>query len=482
MHRPVPSAGAPLQRKRRVHLHDPRAHALVVGGGFTGMVCAWRLIHAGYRVTLLEGRDELGGLSASFNFGPFSWDRYYHCILPSDRDLLTLLKQIGLAGEVRWSATRVGFYAHDALHDLTGPRDLLGYRHLSFWSKMRLALGTLYVSKMRNGKRLERTPLLPWTEHIFGREVREEFWEPLLRCKLGSMRERASAAFLWSTIVRLYSARGRDTSKQEKLGYVRGGYARILREMEEQLRCRGVRIVTGARVLNIHSHLPNGAEQRVVEVETTQGSFRAHGAVVTAPCEAIARTLRTADADFGSRLRAVTYLGLICVVLVLRRRLSSFYVTNITQQTPFTGVIEMTNLIDPKQETAGHHLVYLPRYVAPDDALVNASDDEVWTLFSSELQRMYPELRPEDIVSRHVFRERAVQPVPVVSYDRIAPPRRAPVPYVFIANTAQIRNDTLNNNAAVRVADAACEALMHDVPVLGATELSTLPERVEEFS
>ena len=482
--RRLPAEYIRLSRRpsRLDHLSDPRAHVVVAGGGFTGMVCALRLINAGYRVTLLEGRSDLGGLSASFDYGPFTWDRYYHCILPSDKDLLALLKQIGLQDEVEWTPTRVGFYSHDAFHDLTSPGNLFRYRHLTLWSKLRLAVGTLYVSKLRNGKRLERTPLLPWTERIFGKQVAAEFWEPLLRCKLGSMRHRASAAFLWATIVRLYSAREHDAGKQEKLGYVRGGYARVLRELEEQLRCRGVRVITNAKVMQVRSTLPKGGDQRIVEVETNQGVLQANGAILTLPCEAIARSVKTGDADFGARLREVSYLGLICVVLVLRRGLSPFYVTNITQQTPFTGVIEMTNLIDRETETAGHHLIYLPRYVAADDPLVTASDEDVWTVFRAELRKMYPDLKNSDFVARYVFRERAVQPVPVVGYAKIVPPTRAPLPYVFIANTAQIRNNTLNNNAAVGIADEACEALMHDVPVLGKTDLASLPDRLEEFS
>ena len=49
--------------------------------------------------------------------------------------------------------------------------------------------------------------------------------------------------------------------------------------------------------------------------------------------------------------------------------LSPYYVTNITEESPFTGIIEMTNLIDKDIETSGLHLVYLPSYTTPDDPL-----------------------------------------------------------------------------------------------------------------
>ena len=56
--------------------------------------------------------------------------------------------------------------------------------------------------------------------------------------------------------------------------------------------------------------------------------------------------------------------------------LSDFYVTNITDDAPFTGVIEMSALVD-KKEFGRNTLVYLPKYVGPDDELFDRTDDEI---------------------------------------------------------------------------------------------------------
>jgi hypothetical protein len=126
----------------------------------------------------------------------------------------------------------------------------------------------------------------------------------------------------------------------------------------------------------------------------------------------------------------------------------------------------MTNLIDPGSETAGYHLVYLPRYTTPDDTLFNASDNFVWETFLPHLQKMHPTLSPSDIVKRFVFRERIVQPVPTLNYSRIAPPPQSPEPAIYVVNTAQIINNTLNNNVMAELALAACARLMQDIPSL----------------
>src|SRR6187402_1753417 len=248
-----------------------RAHIAVVGAGFTGMVSALRLLRAGYRVSILEQRADIGGLSNTHNYGPFEWDRFYHCILTSDTALLDLLEEIGLRDQLRWSKTEVGLYSHGSLHKMTGPADLLRYRHLSFFSKVRLAVMTIYVTKIREGLRLERFPLSDWTRRLFGRQVFEQIWEPLFRCKLGELRRYASAAFLWGTLVRLASTRQQGPSVQEKLGYVRGGYRTIFQYLQRTVAQRDGSTHLGVQIRRIVAN-ETDPKAGIVRVDTAQGT------------------------------------------------------------------------------------------------------------------------------------------------------------------------------------------------------------------
>jgi len=153
---------------------------------------------------------------------------------------------------------------------------------------------------------------------------------------------------------------------------------------------------------------------------------------------------------------------MVCVVLILRRKLTPYYVTNLTDNdVPFTGVIEMTNLIS-KEETAGRHLVYLPKYTAPGDPLFETSDDDVWSLFQKAFKRMFPDLVEDEIERRFVFREKLVQPLPVLRYSERVPSMRTNIPGIFLANTTQIINSTLNNNEMVKIARRIVEMLLSE--------------------
>ncbi|HEY6252234.1 MAG TPA: FAD-dependent oxidoreductase, partial [Candidatus Angelobacter sp.] len=67
-----------------------KIHVGILGGGITGLTAAFYLLRAGCQVTVLEARPQLGGLATYFDFGPFYWDKFYHCILTSDAPLLQL--------------------------------------------------------------------------------------------------------------------------------------------------------------------------------------------------------------------------------------------------------------------------------------------------------------------------------------------------------------------------------------------------------
>jgi protoporphyrinogen oxidase len=436
-------------------------HVAIIGGGITGLTAAYTLLKEGARVTVLEGRQAIGGLSATHDFGDFRWDRFYHCILKSDTSLLQLLKEIGLHDKLRWRNTEVGFYSRDALYTMTGPIDLLRFPCLSFPAKVRFGLGILYAAQLRRGDRLESIPLRDWTVRVFGETVYRELWEPLLRCKLGEMRSQTSAAFLWATIRRLYSTRDKSTAKREQLGYVEGGYRSVFDRLLEAILGMNGKIETGVRLSRVEP-IQDGI---TVFADATERHFDA--CLMTVPAPAILACTPTLSEEYRARLETPIYLGMVCVALVMRQPLSPYYLTNVTQEAPFTGIVEMTNLIDADAETDGHTLVYLPKYTSPSDPLFHLSDTEVWERFAAALFRIHPQLRRTDIQSVQVFRERYVQPVPTLNYSAHKPGIVTGIPSLFVANTSQIVNDTLNNNAMVGIARAACEVILEDRRRLG---------------
>jgi protoporphyrinogen oxidase len=433
-------------------------HIGILGGGITGLTAAFYLLRAGHDVTLFEARPQLGGLASYFNFGSFWWDKFYHCILTSDAPLLQLIADLDLENELRWTETRVGFFSQGKLHSMTTTAEFFRFPVLSLWNKVRLGLGILYTSSIKDGLALEQEPIGPWLVRIFGKTNYERIWGPLLKCKLGSASRETSATFMWATIRRLYSTREKSASKKERLGYVRGGYRTVCARLVERIESMGGMVVTNFQVGEIRS----GRRGRVM-VSGACENLEFDRVISTLPSGPFAEITPGLDRKYRNKLTRIRYMGMVCVVLVLRRKLTPYYCTNLIEDLPFTGLIEMTNLIS-LEETNGRHLVYLPKYTSPGDPLFAASDEELWNTFSSAAKQVIPDLREDDIEQRFIFRERLVQPIPVLNYSQLAPEMQTPLENVLLANTTQIVNSTLNNNEMVKIARNAVNAILASVP------------------
>ncbi len=428
----------------------------VVGGGLLGLTLALRLGQRGHRVILFEASPEPGGLASSWQLDGVRWDRFYHVILRSDRALLALLTELELEGAVVWRQTRTGFYANGRLYSVSDSLEFLRFPALSLADKVRLAATIAYAARIKNWQRLERIPIEQWLVKLSGRSTYERFWRPLLRAKLGENYRNVSAAFIWATIARMYSARGRGL-KRETFGYVRGGYATVLSRLTDRLRSLAVQLRLGEPVASVWA-----GESGTVSVRTAGGkTVRCRKAVLTVPTPVAARLCSDLRAQERERLSGLAYQGVVCASLLLREPLGPYYITNITDDgLPFTGVIEMGALVD-RSELGGRSLVYLPRYLSREDPLWNCDDSILQDQFLRGLRRMYPDFDPRLVEAFRIARARYVQALPVLEYSRRwAPPMTTSVPNVFLTTGAQIVNGTLNANETVGLAESAAKALL----------------------
>jgi protoporphyrinogen oxidase len=437
---------------------EPREHFGIVGGGLLGLTLALRLRSRGYRVTLLEAADHVGGLADAWQLGDVTWDRHYHVTLLSDAHLRGLLRELGLDEQMQWRRTQTGFLVDGKLHSLSSVWEFLRFPPLGLFDKLQLGWTIWYASKLRDSRPLEEIPVADWLLRHSGRRTLERIWLPLLKAKLGAAWERTSAAFIWATIQRMYAAR-HSGHKHELFGYLPGGYARMLAVFRQRLIELGVEIRTGCKVAQVRESEAGGIE--VLECSGRTSPF--DRVVVTTPAAVAAQICSQFTATESERLRSVEYAGILCASLLLKRPLAGYYVTNITDAAPFTGVIEMTALVDPA-EMGGHTLVYLPKYVAADDPSWTRSDWEIQAEFVEALARLYPQFSPDDVLAFRLSRVRHVFALSTLGYSRRVPPVESSIPGLFLVNSAQIVNSTLNVNETVRLAEASLTTLCQPLP------------------
>jgi protoporphyrinogen oxidase len=238
--------------------------------------------------------------------------------------------------------------------------------------------------------------------------------------------------------------------KKEMFGYIPGGYKLIVSAFKHKLLSEGVLIKTSHQAKSINT--ADGGNPRISFAGGNTEDF--DKVIVTLPSGISAKLCNGLSDHEIHKLNNVEYLGVICVAVLLDKSVSQFYITNITDSwVALTGVIEMSALVD-KKHFGGNALVYLPKYVSPDDPLFDQSDDEIKNSFTGIFKKMYPWLTEDNFKFTGVARAKHVITVSKLGFSEMLPDIKTSIPGVYIVNTAHIKDGTLNVNETIKVAES----------------------------
>jgi protoporphyrinogen oxidase len=429
----------------------------IVGGGIMGISLGYFLALKGVQVDVFEASGNIGGLAGSVVLEDgTAIDRFYHAIMSSDSHLIALCAELGVMDQLRFRETRMGFYYHGSVISMSNMVELLRFPPLGWTDRLRLGLTVLYAQLVRDWHRLEGISLEDWLVRLSGRRTYQEIWRPMLKAKFDGVFDQTPATFIWARLVRTRSARA-GLGQKEKAGHLVGGYATLLKSMAEQIAARGGRIWLNRPVREI---MIAAGQARGLRFEN---ETRPYDAVVsTLQVPVFRRLLPGAHAGYLAQLDKAAYFGIVAAVLVMDRPLTGFWTLNIADdRIPFTGVIETTTYIDPK-DVGGHHLVYLPKYTAPGSELQQLTDEEIRALWLTHLQAMFPDFDRESIQYLLVYRERYVEQVHKLNSMQEIPAIRTPIENLYLATTAQIYPGLSSGETVTRHARLAADLMLND--------------------
>jgi protoporphyrinogen oxidase len=426
----------------------------IVGGGVLGLALAYYLGRSGARVTVFEGKNEPGGLLQFFPVDCAWIDKYYHCILSSDTDLLALVDEIGLGDRVRFTETKQGFYHKGKLFPVTTAKDFLLFPPFSLTERFRLGLTVLGAMRVNHWEQLEDVPVEDWLVGLGGRGTFEKLWKPLLKAKFDGNYGQTPATYIWSRLKRTSSTRT-SAGQKEMMGYFVGSYKVLVDRLVERIQATGATLRLGARVQEVA--VQDGRATGVV-VDGSREEFDA--VVVTTPLPILSRLVPEAHRTELDIPTTSEYLGVVCGLLLLDRALTPYYTLYLgDDDIPFTGLIETTSMIAP-EHVGGYHLVYLPKYVTPGNPYAQLGDDELRALYAKHLRRMFPGFEESWIKHSFVFRERFVEPLHQIGKRRPIMPFQTKVPGLFVVNNGQIYPELTNCQASVQHALKALPTIL----------------------
>jgi len=419
----------------------------IVGGGILGMTAALRIAEKGYQVQLFDAAPEIGGLTRAWKIDNVTWDKFYHVILLSDTYTRKILSEIGLENEINWVETKTGFYSGGKLYSMSNLMEFFKFPPINLIDKFRLGFTIFAASRIKNWKKLEQIPVEKWLTRFSGKRTFNKIWLPLLKAKLGESYKETAASFIWATIQRMYAAR-RTGLKKEMFGYVEGGYDIILDAFERRLQDKNITIHKGYKAEVVQKD-----EDSISIKFENKEKLVFDKVVMTTPSPIITKTVVGLSEREISKFNSTEYLGVVCTSLLLKNPISPYYVTNITDDiAPFTGIIEMSALVD-KSNYNGYSLIYLPKYVKASDSFYAQTDVEIEKNFIDTLKRMYPQINDDEVIASKTARTPFVFALPKIGYSESLSPMKTSIPGLFCINSSYITNATLNVNDTIKLAE-----------------------------
>jgi protoporphyrinogen oxidase len=456
-----PKNSTPLPEKVTTKKHPPGDRSpdlVIIGGGITGLSAAYMAAGAGKKVTVIEAGRHFGGLLSTFEIGGNRLEYYYHHFFTHDRELHWLINELGLKEKLFYRKTSMGVYNRGKIYRFDTPLDLLRFRPISFFDKIRFGLTSIYLGKIARWKNNENTASLAWFSKWAGKSTTASLWAPLLKIKFGPFAPAVPLSWMIGRMrQRMNSRKGGD----ERLGYLEGSLQLLLDTLLEKLKQLNVELVPNAPVEKITFE-----NNRVTAVSTPLSRYTGKNFLFTIPGTHLAPLLEKEQPQLAQRLSSIQYFGAVCVILELSQPLSDIYWLNIADEGfPFGGIIEHTNFI-AEREYNGSHIAYLSRYFAGEEAIAAMTEEEIREMMIKQLPKIYPGFDKKQIKNSFVFRTNTAATVCDLNFSEKVPGCKTETDNLYIANMSHVYPDERSTNNSIKIAAEAlrCMGISTGVP------------------
>jgi protoporphyrinogen oxidase len=397
----------------------------VLGAGPMGLAVAYQLARDGHRPVVFEADDRVGGMTAGFDFSGLQIERYYHFHCTSDSAFLQILDELGIAHQMHWVETKMGYWYQNRLQAWGNPLALLRFRGLSLIAKFRYGLHAFLCTKRTDWKPLDNVEATGWIRRWVGDEAWEVLWRRLFDYKFYDYSTNLSAAWIWSRIRRI--GRSRYNLFREKLGYLEGGSTTLLNALKADIEQHGGSIRLSSPVQKIHIE-----QGRVTGVQTSDGLESFDKIISTVPLPYVPRLIPDLPKDILQKFQVLKNIAVVCVIAKLKKQLSNNFWLNVNDpDMDIPGLVEYSNL-----RPLDHSIVYVPFYMPGEHPKFAEADEVFLEKVKTYLKKINPDLRDDDFIDIRASRYRHAQPICDPGYLSKLPPTALPIQGLWLADTS----------------------------------------------
>jgi len=382
----------------------------IVGAGICGLTSAYILSRDGHSVSVFEKEKTLGGLAGSFKDENWQWslEKYYHHFFSSDKEVSSLLRQLGLQDKLFFKTPKTSLFIRGKICTFDTPWAVLSFPYLNILEKLRVGLVTGWLKITPFWQHLEKVTAERWLKKYYGKKAYQMLWEPLLKAKFGNKYEGIPASWFWARIKK----------RTNRLGYLEGGLLTLVESLAAKIKEGSGEIILGAEVKNLNE----------------LGDF--DKIIVTTSPESFLKIAPDLPKDYKIKIQKLESVGAIALVLCLKEKFlkDDTYWLNINEaEFPFVAVVEHTNFID-RQYYGGDHLLYVGGYYPTNHPFFKMTKEQIYQKFLPFLKKINPDFDFSlFIIHYSLFMNLYAQPLVPLNYSKTLPSLTTPLPNLFFA-------------------------------------------------
>jgi len=399
----------------------------IVGGGITGLTIGYYLSKKGHRITIFEKENYLGGLASGFKLGDWYLEKFYHHIFKKDRAIQGLTKDLGIEDIWFWKDCGAPIFYKNKIYPFSTPLDLLKFNPISFKSRLRTGLASLYLKAKSNYHGFEKISAEKWIKKYMGKESWEVIWKLLMKEKFGKYYKKINMSWMWARIHR----------RSRFLGYPKGGFQIIIDKLVEKIKKNGGRIVLKRKI-------KNNAELDEFDKK-----------IYTIASPLFLKIFPNLPRDYSNKLKSIKYIGSVAVVLILKKKILDWvYWLNINDEDfPFLLCVEQANLVSEKYYN-NLYPFYIGTYTSLGSELFKKKGDLIADEWIKYLGKINKGFKKDWIKEFRVFKERYTQPIFTVDNFLNIPDFETPIKNIYLVNMLNTYPWDRGVNFAVEAAES----------------------------
>lgn len=449
---------------------ERQPHCIVIGGGFAGTTAAVRLTESGFRVTLIEARERLGGRVQSLTDATTGEiiDNGQHLLMGCYESALRLLDTLGTTHLLRrQKALRVWFaeknelpFALDASRlpgKLGVALGMLMLKGLSGWEKITL---------MRFAARLQLNLVRPDSktaaqflqEEGQSERVVMRLWEPIILATLNAPVSTTSAT-LFVAVMRLAFLGGRKASQ---MLIAETGLDEVLAPAALWLEQHRSKVVSGV----VGEILVENNTAKGVRLKSGE-ELRADLAVSAVPANVLLKLLPEPHraTPFFAQFAESEYSPIVSVYLWFDRNfVEQDFIALLGTTTQW--VFNRRKLCHAPKDVVERFPCHLSLTVSAAGDLATASAQIIVERCVEELHAVFPESRAATLLHSRVIRERNATPLFIPANEHIRPNPETPLQGLFLAGDWTNTGLPATIEGAARSGERAAERVLSVFPLL----------------